>query len=336
MPSLSPIAPRGPMLEVEQRTIDTFRAASPSVVYITQLSVREDPFNRDVLAIPRGSGSGFIWDKSGHIVTNFHVIAGGNAARVTLSDGSAYNASLVGEAADKDIAVLHIDAPSDRLLPLPVGTSADLAVGQMVLAIGNPFGLDHTLSTGVISGLGREITSMTGHPIQDVVQTDAAINPGNSGGPLLDSSGRLIGMNTAIYSPSGASAGVGFAVPVDNLNRVVTQLIAFGKIVRPGLGIQIAEAHVAHRVGVKGVLVLGVVSGSPAEQAGIEPTRRNSGTGAIVLGDVIVAVDGESVERPEDLYRALDRKSVGEQVKITVLRDGARKDLAVTLAPLAD
>jgi S1-C subfamily serine protease len=336
VPSLAPTASRGPLLELEQRTVDIFHTASPSVVYITQLSVQEDPFSRDALAVPRGTGSGFVWDAKGHIVTNFHVIAGGNAARVTLSDGSVWPAQLVGEAPDKDVAVLHIDAPLDKLPPLPIGTSDDLVVGQMVFAIGNPFGLDHTLSTGVISGLNREIKALTGHPIQGVVQTDAAINPGNSGGPLLDSSGRLVGMNTAIFSPSGASAGIGFAVPIDSLNRVVTQLIAFGKLVRPGLGIQIAEPELGQRLRVDGVLVLGVVAGSPAEQAGIQPTRRHSLTGAIELGDVIVAVDGEPVHRPVDLFRQLDRKSVGDTVKITVTRGKDRRDLSVALAPLAE
>jgi S1-C subfamily serine protease len=324
------------LLEIEQRTVEIFRKASPSVVYITQLSVQENPFSRDVLAVPRGTGSGFAWDDQGNIVTNFHVIAGGDAARVTLSDGSVWPASLVGQAPDKDVAVLHVDAPRDKLPPLPLGTSEDLLVGQMVFAIGNPFGLDHTLSTGVISGLDREIKAMTGRPIQGVVQTDAAINPGNSGGPLLDSSGRLIGMNTAIFSPSGASAGIGFAVPVSSINRVVTQLIAFGKLVRPGLGIQIAEAALAGRIGVKGVLVLGVMAGSPAEQAGMQPTRRNAVTGALELGDVIVALDGETIAQPADLYRFLDRKGVGAEVKVTVLRGRDRRDLRLTLAPLAE
>ena len=336
VPTLAPTASRGPLLELEQRTVDIFHKVSPSVVYITQLSVQEDPFSRDALAVPRGTGSGFVWDDKGHIVTNFHVIAGGNAARVTLSDGSVWPAQLVGEAPDKDVAVLHIDAPLDKLPPVPIGSSEDLVVGQMVFAIGNPFGLDHTLSTGVISGLNREIKALTGHPIQGVVQTDAAINPGNSGGPLLDSSGRLVGMNTAIFSPSGASAGIGFAVPVDSLNRVVTQLIAYGKLVRPGLGIQIAEPELGQRLRVDGVLVLGVVAGSPAEQAGLQPTRRHSLTGAIELGDVIVAVDGEPVHRPVDLFRQLDRKSVGDTVKITVTRGKDRRDLSVTLAPLAE
>ncbi|MBW2528781.1 MAG: trypsin-like peptidase domain-containing protein [Deltaproteobacteria bacterium] len=335
-PKLMPTAPRGELLPAEVRTIETFRKASPSVVYITKLAMRTDRFRRDVFAIPQGSGSGFVWDDRGHVVTNYHVIAGGQAAQVTLANRSVYSAKLVGSAPDKDLAVLHIDAPTADLHPLPVGTSNDLAVGQHVLAIGNPFGLDHTLSTGVISGLGREIKSLSDRPIQGVIQTDAAINPGNSGGPLLDSSGRLIGINTAIYSPSGASAGIGFAVPVDTVNRIVTQLIEFGRVVRPGLGVQIAEESLAKRIGLDGVLVLGVLDGSPAEQAQLRPTRRNGRTGAIILGDVIVGIDGVRVRSPDDLYRLLDTKRVGQAVKVTLLRGDQQVDVELTLAPVAD
>ncbi|OQU78438.1 hypothetical protein SORBI_3009G237000 [Sorghum bicolor] len=205
----------------ELATVRLFQENTPSVVYITNLAVRQDAFTLDVLEVPQGSGSGFVWDKSGHIVTNFHVIRGASDLRVTLADQSVYEAQVVGFDQDKDVAVLRIKAPKDKLRPIPVGVSADLLVGQKVYAIGNPFGLDHTLTTGVISGLRREISSAaTGRPIQDVIQTDAAINPGNSGGPLLDSSGNLIGVNTAIYSPSGASSGVGFSIPVDTLTHM--------------------------------------------------------------------------------------------------------------------
>ncbi|KAJ0254089.1 Protease Do-like 1 [Hirschfeldia incana] len=202
----------------ELATVRLFQENTPSVVYITNLAVRQDAFTLDVLEVPQGSGSGFVWDKQGHIVTNYHVIRGASDLRVTLADQSTYDAKVVGFDQDKDVAVLRIEAPKDKLRPIPVGVSADLLVGQKVFAIGNPFGLDHTLTTGVISGLRREISSAaTGRPIQDVIQTDAAINPGNSGGPLLDSSGTLIGINTAIYSPSGASSGVGFSIPVDTV-----------------------------------------------------------------------------------------------------------------------
>src|SRR3954471_6143078 len=225
----------------EQSTIDVFSKFSRSVVHITSLETRRDRMTLDVTEIPQGTGSGFVWDQDGHIVTNYHVVANGDRASVTLNDNSTYPATIVGVAPDKDIAVLHIDAPPQKLLPLPVGQSANLKVGQKVLAIGNPFGLDQTLTTGVVSGLGREIKSVTQHAIHDVVQTDAPINPGNSGGPLLDSSGRLIGVNTAIYSPSGASAGIGFAVPVDSVNAIVPQLLKFGKLIRPALGVNLVD-----------------------------------------------------------------------------------------------
>jgi S1-C subfamily serine protease len=318
----------------ERRNIAVFRRASPSVVFITTLSIqrRHSLFGpRDMTAIPRGTGSGFIWDREGHIVTNYHVIHDGNAARVTLSNQREYRATLVGSAPDKDLAVLKIDA-KEKLLPLQRGRSNALNVGQHVLAIGNPFGLDHTLSTGVISGLGREIKSMAGRPIQGAIQTDAAINPGNSGGPLLDSSGRLIGINTAIYSPSGASAGIGFAVPVDTVLRIVPQLIKHGRVIRPRMGIQIAEAHIARSVGVEGVLILGVLEGSPAERAGIKAPKRDVLSGDLVIGDVIVEFDGKPIAEPDDLFRMLDECAVGDTVKLGLQRDGKRRQVELKLA----
>jgi len=211
------ITPRGDLAEEEKTTIALFRQASPSVVHITTLAVRQDAFSLDVFQIPQGTGSGFVWDNQGRIVTNFHVIRDADAAQVTLADHSSWKARLVGAYPDKDLAVLMVDAPKDRLHPIAIGTSHDLQVGQRLFAIGNPFGLDQSLTTGIISALGREIESVNRRAIKDMIQTDAAINPGNSGGPLLDSSGRLIGVNTAIYSPSGASAGIGFAIPVDEV-----------------------------------------------------------------------------------------------------------------------
>jgi len=320
------ITARGDLAEAEQATVELFRQASPSVVFITKLSVRGDPFRRNVMAIPDGTGSGFVWDRRGHIVTNFHVVAGADAARVTLDDQSVYPAQLVGVHPEKDLAVLRIQpANGTELRPLPIGTSSDLAVGQHVFAIGNPFGLDHTLSAGVISGLGREIMSIGRRPIQGVIQTDAAINPGNSGGPLLDSAGRLIGVNTAIYSPSGASAGVGFAVPVDIVSSVVPQLIEKGRVQRAGLGIQVDEGHLAARLGLRGALVIGVVPGSGAESAGLQPTRRDPLTGAIVVGDLVIAVDGEEVENLTDLYRVLDRHQPGDRVRVALIRGGNQR-----------
>src|SRR3954469_25276673 len=257
----------------EQSTIDVFSKFSRSVVHITSLQTRRDRMTLNVAEIPQGTGSGFVWDQDGHIVTNFHVVQLGNTASVTLNDNTTYPATIIGVAPDKDIAVLHIDAPPQKLLPLPIGQSSTLKVGQKVLAIGNPFGLDQTLTTGVVSGLGREIKSITQRSIFDVIQTDASINPGNSGGPLLDSSGRLIGINTAIYSPSGANAGIGFAVPVDTINAIVPQLLQDGGVRRPVLGINVLTDQVAIRQRIDGVVILGVVPGGAADKAGIVGTR---------------------------------------------------------------
>jgi S1-C subfamily serine protease len=330
------VAPRGDLSDSEETTIEIYRNASDSVVFITKLSVQMDPFRRNMMTLPAGTGSGFVWDDQGHIVTNFHVVAGGQGARVTLHDQSVWPAQLVGTYPDKDIAVLKIDAPAETLRPLTVGSSSNLQVGQHVFAIGNPFGLDQTLSTGVISGLGREIMSLSRRPIQGVIQTDAAINPGNSGGPLLDSAGRLIGMNTAIYSPSGASAGVGFAVPVAAVARAVPQLINDGQVERAGLGIRIDEGQLASRLGLRGALVIGVVPGSGAAQAGLRPTVRDRRTGRIILGDLIVAIDGEEVADVLDLYRVLDGLRVGHDAQVTLERDGERRTVQVRLTPLTD
>jgi S1-C subfamily serine protease len=315
------VVPRGELWSDEKSTITLFRQASPSVVNITAIGVQRDLFTLNLYQIPQGTGSGFIWDRNGNVITNFHVIQEADAAQVTLGDQSTWKARVVGVAPDKDLAVLRIDAPADRLRPIPVGTSKDLQVGQYVFAIGNPFGLDQTLTTGVISALGREIESVTRRPIQGVIQTDAAINPGNSGGPLLDSAGRLIGVNAAIYSPSGTSAGIGFAIPVDTVNRIVPELIRYGKVTRPGIGVQIAEEQLAERLGVTGVLVVDVVPGSAAAKAGIRPTRRES-SGRVQLGDVIVAIDGTKVESPNDLFLLLERYKVGDVVNVSLLRDG--------------
>src|SRR5215471_7251897 len=324
------VAPRGELWSDEKSTITLFRQASPSVVNITAIGVQRDLFTLNLYQIPQGTGSGFIWDKSGNIITNFHVIQEADAAQVTLGDQSTWKARVVGMAPDKDLAVLRIDAPADRLRPIPVGTSKDLQVGQYVFAIGNPFGLDQTLTTGVISALGREIESVTRRPIQGVIQTDAAINPGNSGGPLLDSAGRLIGVNAAIYSPSGTSAGIGFAIPVDIVNRIVPELIRSGKVTRPGLGIQIADEQIAQRLGVTGVLVVDVARDGAAAKAGIQPTRRDS-EGRLRLGDVITAIDGKKVESSNDLYLLLEKYKVGDAVTVTLLRDGRTVQARITL-----
>ena len=303
----------------ERATIELFETAAPSVVYITSTAVRRDFFGRNAVEVPSGTGSGFVWDRDGHIVTNFHVIQNADRAIVTLADQSTWPARLVGAAPEKDLAVLRIEAPDDTLKPLRVGRSAELRVGQSVYAIGNPFGYDQTLTTGVISALGREIESVARVPIRDVIQTDAAINPGNSGGPLLDSQGALIGVNTAIFSPSGAYAGIGFSIPVDDVRWVVPDLILHGRIRRPTLGVQIAPAYTTRRLRVQGALVWDVVPGSGAERAGILPTRRDR-RGNLLLGDIIIAIDDVPIASDGDLLLALERRKPGERVQVTVQR----------------
>ena len=328
------ITPRGDLSSDEQSTIELFKRVSPSVVHVTSVDVRRGRLSLNMFEIPQGTGSGFIWDTDGHVVTNFHVIQNGDRAEVTLNDNSVWRATIVGTAPDKDVAVLKIEAPKEKLTRIMVGASSNLQVGQKVFAIGNPFGLDQTLTTGVISGLGREIQSVTKRPISGVIQTDAAINPGNSGGPLLDSAGRLIGINTAIYSPSGAYAGIGFAVPVDTVNRIVPQLLAHGKVVRPGLGIVPASEQIVRQLKVQGVLVLSVPDGSAAAQAGLVGTTQ--GPQSWILGDLIVAVDGEPVNELNDLYRVLDKHDVGDVVKLDVIRRGEKRTVSVKLQPLPE
>ncbi|MFT3718198.1 S1C family serine protease [Pseudorhodoferax sp.] len=325
------IAPRGALSADEQNNIAVFKAASPSVVNITSLALERDFFSRNVQQVPQGTGSGFVWDAQGHIVTNFHVIQGASGARVTLADQSTHKAQLVGVFPDRDLAVLKIDAPAARLRPLPLGTSGDLQVGQAVYAIGNPFGLDQTLTTGIVSALNREIESVTRRTIRGAIQTDAAINPGNSGGPLLDSAGRLIGVNTAIYSPSGASAGIGFSIPVDEVNRIVPRLIRDGRFVRPALGVAYAPQELNRALGLPpGVAVVRVQPGSPAARAGLRAFVRNER--GIVAGDVITAVDGEPVANADDVLNALERRQAGEQAELTLWRAGSTRKERVTLA----
>ena len=325
-----PVAARSELTAEERSVTSLFEEASPSVVYITSIALRRDLFRLNVMEIPRGTGSGFIWDEDGHVVTNYHVIRDGNRAEVTLADHTSWQATVVGVAPEKDLAVLRIDAPHESLRPQRIGESEGLKVGQSVLAIGNPFGFDQTLTTGIISALGREIDSMAGVPIRDVIQTDAAINPGNSGGPLLDSAGRLIGVNTAIVSPSGGYAGLGFAIPVDTVNWVVPELISHGQIRRPVLGVDLVADHATRRLGLQGALVGNVVRASGADEAGLRPTYR-SRSGRWVLGDLIVAVEGQPVRSGGELRLALERRSAGETVKVTVSREGQEVDLAVRL-----
>jgi S1-C subfamily serine protease len=340
VPTLRPVAlaqqravtPRGPLDPDERSTIALFRTASASVAFITTQTRRIDFWTRNILEVPQGTGSGFVWDEDGHIVTNFHVVQDATSAEVTLGE-KAYDASLVGTAPDHDLAVLKINAPRDKLVPIHIGTSDDIQVGQKVFAIGNPFGLDHTLTTGIVSALGRTITSVTNRPIDGAIQTDAAINPGNSGGPLLDSGGRLIGVNTAIYSPSGASAGVGFAIPVDTVNRIVPQLIAHGRVPRPYLGVSLDDrlsAVVTRRLGVEGVLLRDVEPNSPAASVGLRGTHLGRGS-SIVPGDIVQEIDGRKVRTSDDLLGRLGNAKPGDTVTLLILRDGQPLKVIVRL-----
>jgi S1-C subfamily serine protease len=331
---LVPVATLAPLPEgvsaEEQRDVEVFRRARPSVVYITSLALRRTPLSFDVQQIPQGTGSGFVWDQDGHVVTNFHVTQQGDAFAVTLADQSEWEATVVGAAPDKDVAVLEIKAPRERLVPLVRGSSAGLLVGQRVLAVGNPFGLDHSLTVGVVSALGRELRSPSGRRIRDVIQTDAAINPGNSGGPLLDSSGRLIGVNTAIFSPSGAFAGVGFAVPVDTVARLVPQLIAKGRIATAGIGVTLIPQRYNAQLGIDGVAIAEVLPDGPAARAGLQGAQVTR-TRRVVLGDRIVAVDGKPVKSEDDLRDAFEAVGVGNAVTMTVVRGRERRDVKVSL-----
>jgi S1-C subfamily serine protease len=328
------VAARGDLAADEAATIELFERSKGSVVYIAITQRVLDPWSRNMFSIPRGTGSGFVWDEQGHVVTNNHVVMGASEARVRLNDGRDYGATLVGASPAHDLAVLRIRVKDRQPAALPIGTSGDLKVGQKVFAIGNPFGLDWSLTTGIVSALNRSLPSEDGRTvIEQLIQTDAAINPGNSGGPLLDSSGRLIGINTAIYSPSGAYAGVGFAVPVDTVNRVVPQLIANGKYSRPALGIEADEALndvIARRLGIKGVAVLKVQPGSGAEAAGLRGAKLGQ-DGSIVPGDIITAIDGKPVESVVKLVSLLDERKVGDSVELTVLRDGSEVKLKAPL-----
>lgn len=327
------VEPNDRFTDYETATINLFERAAPSVVFITTSNVRRDYWSRNVSEIPRGSGSGFVWDESGHIITNYHVIQGADRATVTFSDQTTYPATLVGAAPEKDLAVLKIEVKDMELQPIPVGTSDNLRVGQSVFAIGNPFGLDQTLTTGIISALGREIESVGKVPIRDVIQTDAAINPGNSGGPLLDSQGKLIGVNTAIYSPSGAYAGVGFSIPSHVVDWVVPDLIKYGKINRPTLGVELASPQVMRRIGMEGILILGIVKGGAAEKSGLQPTQRLR-NGSVILGDVITSINDEKVTNQGELILILEKYQPGDRVTVGIIRDYEPAEVTLTLDSL--
>ena len=330
------VTARGDLAADEKATIELFEKAKDSVVFISTRAQVRDFWTRNVFTVPRGTGSGFMWDDAGHVITNFHVIENASEASVRLSDGRDYRATLIGTSAAHDIAVLRIGVGFKRPPPVPLGTSHDLRVGQKVFAIGNPFGLDWSLTSGIVSALDRSLADDKGRGnIEHLIQTDAAINPGNSGGPLLDSAGRLIGINTAIYSPSGASAGIGFAVPVDTVLKVVPQLIAQGKYVRPALGIQI-DAGLNERLirafGTAGVYVLRVVPGSSAATVGLQGAQTTR-DGRVQPGDIITAIDGKPVDSVSRYLSRLDDFQVGETVTLTISRGESQISVQATLEP---
>lgn len=321
------------LLEDERNTIEVFRDAAPSVVYVVNRGVQRDVFSGQTNEFLRGTGSGFIWDDKGHVVTNYHVVRGGQRISVIL-DNREYKAKLLGSEPRRDIAVLEIDAGArSKLTPVKPGRYRDLVVGQKVLAIGSPFGFDRTLTTGVISALGREIVGVGGVTIPDMIQTDASINPGNSGGPLLDSSGQLIGMNTMIYSQSGSSAGIGFAVPINLISRIVPQILQNGHAVNAGLGVGIWDDSVARYLGIEGVIIRNVTRGSNAAKAGLRGTSESQ-DGEIELGDIITGIDDKKVRNYDDLYNALDGRAPGDAVKVRYQRDGKEATVRVRLVAI--
>lgn len=335
-PTTQPATPLSPYarLEDERNTIDVFKAAAPATVFVTQNQLVMDRYRMRASEVPAGTGSGFIWDTDGHIVTNFHVVDNARSLSVTLYDQSEWPATFIGGDPRKDIAVLKIEVPPDRIVPIrraPPG--AELEVGQKTLAIGNPFGLDHTLTVGIISALGREVQGYGGLTIRGVIQTDASINPGNSGGPLLDSQGQLIGMNTMIYSPSGSSAGIGFAVPGTIIERTVNQIVRTGKVQQVGIGVSIADDRIAQRARIDGVVIIDVQAGSPAERAGMSGLKQVGRQ--IVVGDVIIAVDGAPVHRYDDLYNALDPHNPGDKVKLKLRNGEAEREVEIEVVAVS-
>lgn len=320
----------GLVTDVEKATVSLFESSAPSVVFVTSTGLQRDRYSRNVYEIPKGTGSGFIWDNEGHIVTNYHVVREGQKWEITLADQTIYEAEMVGFEPRKDIAVLKINAPKEKLRALPVGKSYNLKVGQSVFAIGNPFGLDQTLTTGVISALGREIESIARVPIRDCIQTDAAINPGNSGGPLLNSSGRLIGVNTAIYSPSGASAGIGFSIPVDIVSWVVPDLIQYGEVQRPMLGVELVAMQLMQRWEIKGAMIAAVTPNGSAAKSGLQDTQ-TSGRGIRRFGDIIVGINDHKINDNNDLILALEKYKPGDLVTVKYIRDEQYGELELKL-----
>jgi S1-C subfamily serine protease len=325
--------PAPDLLEVEKRVIEVFRAAAPSVVFVANNAVvRTSWSSRRVQEVPRGSGSGIVWDRKGHIVTNFHVVMGASTITVTLQGGKKYPAKLAGAFVDRELAVLKIDAPEDELHPMRLGRSSTLLRGMLAIAIGNPFGLDHTLTVGHISALNRTIQALTERSIPDVIQTDAAINPGNSGGPLLNSRGELIGMTTAILSPSGANAGIGFAIPVDIVRRYVDQIIEHGRIRGAGLGVGLVPDETARQIGVrKGVMIEVADPRGAAARGGLRGIREDETGDLEHWGDIITEIDRQEIADINGLRDVLERHAVGEEVEVTYVRDGKQQRARVKL-----
>jgi len=317
--------------EDEANSTEIYQRASSAVVHVTSTAIQRSLLGRNTREVPRGSGSGFVWDKNGLIVTNYHVIHNAKRLIIELHDQSQWEARVIGLAPEKDLAVLRIEAPESLLLPLPIGDSTELEVGRKVLAIGNPFGLETTLTTGIVSALGREISAPNARTIRNVIQTDAAINPGNSGGPLLNSLGQLVGVNTAIYSPSGASAGIGFAIPVNTVKEVVPQLISFGRLYRPIIGVELASDRFARRYRIEGLPVVRVFPGLPGAAAGMTGAWKNY-RGEIVLGDIVVSLDGRPVDDNDDYLSYLEKKRPGDEVVVGTEVNGKPREYRIRLA----
>jgi S1-C subfamily serine protease len=325
------------LLPSERNTIEIFQKASAKVVYVHRLATVKH--KQHITQIPAGTGSGIIWDAQGHVVTNFHVIKGADHLSISLG-GLTVPAKIIGSEPRKDLAVLAITSPKaltylKDFKPFTLIHSHDLLVGQKAIAIGNPFGLDHSLTVGVISALGRKVPGIGGVSIHDMIQTDASVNPGNSGGPLLDSAGRLIGLNTMIYSRSGTSSGIGFVVPSDDIERTVNQIIKHGRVRLAGIGIHRVAPNIAERLGIKkGILIGEVIAHTPAAKAGIQGTYRNHG-GEIILGDTIVALNGHPIPDYDDLYNLLNLTNIGEEVTLSVLRQGKKLNLKIKTIDIA-
>ncbi|MGB2817325.1 MAG: trypsin-like peptidase domain-containing protein [Burkholderiaceae bacterium] len=323
-----PITPRGALPESERAVVDLFHNAAPSVAYITTEVLQRSGW---YVTATQGAGSGFVWDSAGHVVTNNHVVEGARKVFVQLDAGDPIPATLVGRAPEYDLAVVKLSRPPKDLRPIPMGSSSDLKVGQSVFAIGNPFGLQRTLTRGIVSALDRELPTSGYREVAGVIQTDAAINPGNSGGPLLDSAGRLVGVNTAIRSASGSSAGVGFSIPVDLVNRIVPSLISRGRAPIPGIGIVPYPPEVVARAGIRGVVIENVRPGSSAAQVGLRPANPRSND----VGDVIVAVNGRLTETPSQFANELDRAGIGRDAELTLVRGGKEHKVRVRVVDLA-